>query len=63
MPVHHLEYDLNAVMGYFIDGFENPPGEKLLGRPDWFIDPTKGKVIFRLVTEESSTGGVSEERP
>jgi hypothetical protein len=51
LNTHYLEYDLETVMRYFIDGFEPPEGRAVLGSPEWFVDPSKRKVIFRLMTQ------------
>jgi hypothetical protein len=44
--VDWIECDLNAVMKYFAADFEMKDRE--VWRRDWFIDPAKGKVLFKI---------------
>lgn len=44
-----LECSLDAVMKYFAEGFKPEDGREIWNYT-WFIDQTKGKVVFRLDT-------------
>lgn len=52
---HHLEYDLDVVMRYFIDGFTAPDGKERAGDADWFVDTAKRRVIFRVQTKDAAS--------
>lgn len=43
----YQEEDLDTVMGYFVKGYEI---ETL--KTEWFLDPIKNKVIFKLFVED-----------
>lgn len=51
MKIQYQEHSIESVMDYFAAGFEMKEGQKL-SRHEWFYDPTKGKVIFRLTIQE-----------
>lgn len=48
-----VEIDIKEVMDYFIKGFRVKEGEVI--SHEWFHDPRKGKVIFKLVVEDQPT--------
>jgi hypothetical protein len=44
--IKYQEVDVKTVMNYYVDGFKVPV-ECL----DYFIDPVKGKIIFKLLVD------------
>lgn len=45
-----IEYDevpIEAVMKFWLDNYKPKKGQRIISK-EWFYDPTKGKVIFRL---------------
>lgn len=51
LRTEYVEVDLAAVLGFFADAYEFKEGTELF-KAESFIDPVKGKVIFKLVLEE-----------
>ena len=51
--VTYQKVNLSEVINAYADGFIAPEGEKFpeFGSKAWFVDPTKGVVIFELYTE------------
>lgn len=49
----YYEYELATVMRYFADGFT--PKEGVVSadiQPDWFVDTSRGVVVFKLFIED-----------
>lgn len=59
MRIEWQEADLKTVVQWYVDAFRFKRGESLF-RHDWFVDPAKGKVIFRLFISDELT---TEEKP
>ena len=49
MKILFQEFDVAKVMEYFVKGFE-----KKVSNWDWFYDPAKGKIVFKLYVIEES---------
>jgi hypothetical protein len=45
------EHSIQSVMNYFKKGFQSKNGDEILGI-DYFIDPVKERVIFRLTVSK-----------
>lgn len=45
-------HSLDSIVHFFADKFELKKGQKIL-RAEWFIDPVKNTVIFRLLIEST----------
>ncbi len=42
--------ELKKIIGVYADGFKSPTGGKIISTEYW-IDPVKGEVVFRLLVE------------
>ncbi|WNZ57428.1 hypothetical protein QT397_08845 [Microbulbifer sp. MKSA007] len=51
METNYQEVSLNTIVKYFADDFKTKPGTEIITK-EWFIDPVKGVVIFKLVTDK-----------
>lgn len=47
MRVDYCEHSLETIVDYFIKGYELK-GNKKIHDSEYFIDPTKGKIIIKL---------------
>lgn len=45
------EFDLSKMVKHWVDAYEVPQGKKILDY-DYWIDPTKGKCVVKLVIED-----------
>jgi len=54
MEIIYKEVELEAVMSGYADGFKPINKGETIKNYEWFLDPEKKKVIFRLVIEKKS---------
>lgn len=47
MEIKYQVHTVPDIMKFFVDGFKLPDGQKIWNY-EWFYDPHKGKVVFRL---------------
>ena len=55
MKIVWQHHRIDDVMDYFTKAFEVPEDQEIL-RHEWFYDPHKGVVVFKLVVTEASDG-------
>lgn len=60
MDIKYVEVTLNDVMRHFAKDFKVTG--KTVERSDWFIDSTKGVVVFKLYTEEKPAEVVAPDK-
>jgi len=51
MTIVWQDYPVEDVVQFFAKAFEPKPGQEIV-RSEWFYDPAKGRMIFKLFVTE-----------
>lgn len=57
LKIEYREANLQAVMDYFVKGYKD---HKKIEHTEWFLDPVKAKVIFKVYTKSQNPSAVGE---
>ena len=54
MKIVYQDCEINDVMRFWMDSYNLKDGEVLPEYSEWFYDPGRGKVIFKLMVNETA---------